>query len=126
MSTTYVERLIKCTRCFGRGVRYEHSRRGSGSTYVRTCPGCGGRGERMWKIRKDFYLNVYWTSKKESPPYRSANSPLGYPTLEAARRRAMTILKTHAQDIAYTEVVSRVWDPSARDPKTCWQATLFP
>lgn len=37
-------RLVTCSRCFGRGYQPEY--RASGGFYARTCPGCGGSGER--------------------------------------------------------------------------------
>lgn len=36
--------LVQCSRCFGRGYQPEY--RPNGGFYARTCPGCGGRGER--------------------------------------------------------------------------------
>ena len=37
-------RLVTCSRCFGRGYQPEY--RANGGFYARTCPGCGGSGER--------------------------------------------------------------------------------
>lgn len=38
--------LVKCSRCFGRGYIPEARRNGGPGFYARTCPGCGGLGER--------------------------------------------------------------------------------
>lgn len=40
-----------CSRCFGRGYQPEVRKTGKG-LYLRTCPGCGGAGEREPPRRK--------------------------------------------------------------------------
>jgi DnaJ-class molecular chaperone len=37
---------VRCDRCFGRGYQPEARKSGRG-VYLRTCPGCGGAGQRL-------------------------------------------------------------------------------
>jgi DnaJ-class molecular chaperone len=43
MKTTNDRELVRCERCLGRGYKGRTER---GQWKIRTCPGCGGRGER--------------------------------------------------------------------------------